>query len=105
MEFLCDCHWQQLASGPESGPESLRRATGRPAQRHRRRASSRRAAAPRRRGAPDPVTGERQRSTRSVSVKGKREAQQELGKLLTELGRQPRHPGTRARSVADACDA
>jgi len=56
-------------------------------------------------GAPDPVTGERQRATRTVYLKGKREAQQELAKLLIELGGKPRPAATRAKSVADACDA
>jgi hypothetical protein len=56
-------------------------------------------------GAPDPVTGERQRMTKTVYVKGKRQAQQELAKLLTDLGAKPRRAGTRSKSVADACDA
>ena len=56
-------------------------------------------------GGPNPVTGERQRVTRTVYLKGKRDAQQELAKLLSELGRKPRSAATRTKSVADACDA
>ena len=54
---------------------------------------------------PDLLTGQRRRVTRTVYVSGKRQAQQELAKLLTELGTLPRRGGTRARTVADACDA
>jgi hypothetical protein len=60
---------------------------------------------PRAEGAPDPVTGERQRVTRTVYLEGKRDAQQERTKLLSELGRKPRSTATRTKSVADARDA
>ena len=56
-------------------------------------------------GAPDAVTGERQRVTRTVYLRGKRDAQQELARLLSELGRKPANAGTRTKSVADACEA
>ncbi len=55
--------------------------------------------------APDPVTGQRQRFTRTVRVNGKRQAQHELAKLFTELGPRPRPVGTRHKTVADTCDA
>ena len=41
----------------------------------------------------------------TVYVNGKRQAQQELAKLLTELGVRPKRGGTRAKTVADACTA
>jgi hypothetical protein len=54
----------------------------------------------------DPLTGQRRRVTKTVYVvKGKRQAQQELAKLLTELGVRPKRGGTRAKTVADACTA
>src|SRR5215471_16495554 len=54
---------------------------------------------------PDPLTGQRRRVTKTVYVNGKRQAQQELAKLLTELGVRPKRGGTRAKNVADACTA
>jgi integrase len=54
---------------------------------------------------PDPLTGQRRRVTKTVYVNGKRQAQQELAKLLTELGVRPKRGGTRAKTVADACTA
>ena len=54
---------------------------------------------------PDPLTGQRRRVTRTVYVSGKRQAQRELAKLLTELGTTPLRGSTRAKTVAEACDA
>jgi integrase len=54
---------------------------------------------------PDPLTGQRRRVTKTVYVNGKRQAQQELAKLLTELGVRPKRGGTRAKTVGDACTA
>ena len=56
-------------------------------------------------GPPDPITGQRQRRTRTVYVTGKRRAQQELAKLLTEMSAKPRRGSTKAKTVAEACDS
>ncbi len=56
-------------------------------------------------GPPDPLTGQRLRATRTAYVSGKRQAQRELVKLLTEIGTRPRTGTTKAKTVADACDA
>ncbi len=60
---------------------------------------------PRAEGPADPVTGQRQRATKTVYVSGKRQAQQELVKLLGELGTKRRAGRTKAKTVADGCDA
>jgi hypothetical protein len=49
--------------------------------------------------------GERRRVTKTVYLSGKRQAQQELAKLLIELGMRPKRGGTRTKTVADACTA
>jgi hypothetical protein len=56
-------------------------------------------------GPADPLTGQRQRVSRTVYVQEKRQAQKELAKLLADKTAKPRRASKRAKTVADACES